>query len=48
VASDKRQAALDYLGINPSTPAVEFENRLPRAAVLAVAGEAQVELRRVM
>ena len=45
MASDKRQAALDYLGINPSKPAVEFEMRQPVATALAVAGE--VGLRRV-
>jgi len=28
VAYDMRQAALAYFGINPSKPAVEFENRL--------------------
>jgi hypothetical protein len=43
VASDMRHAALAYLGINPSKPAVEFEIRLPRAAALAVA-DTQVEL----
>ena len=45
VAYDKRQAALDYFGINPSKPAVEFEMRQPVATALAVAGEAG--LRRV-
>jgi hypothetical protein len=43
VASDMRHAALAYLGINPAKPAVEFEIRLPKAAVSAVA-ETQVEL----
>jgi hypothetical protein len=33
VASDMRHAALAYLGINPSKPAVEFEIRLPKAAL---------------
>ena len=33
VVSDMRHAALAYLGINPSKPAVEFEIRLPKAAV---------------
>jgi hypothetical protein len=43
VAYDMRHAALAYLGINPSKPSVEFEIRLPRTAVSAVAGT-QVEL----
>ena len=43
VAYDMRHAALAYLGINPAKPAVEFEIRLPKAAVAAVA-ESQVEL----
>src|SRR5947209_2508881 len=43
VISDMRNAALAYLGINPAKPAVEFEIRLPRAALSAVA-ETQVEL----
>jgi hypothetical protein len=43
VASDMRQAALTYLGINPSKPAVEFEIRLPRAALPAIS-DTQVEL----
>jgi hypothetical protein len=50
VAYDVRHAAFDYLGINPSKPAVEFEIRLPRATALAaissetqaIASEAQV------
>jgi hypothetical protein len=37
VAYDMRHAALAYLGINPAKPAVEFEIRLPRAALSAVA-----------
>jgi hypothetical protein len=41
--SDSRQAALAYLGINPAKPAVEFEIRLPKAAMAAVA-DGQVEL----
>ena len=46
VAYDMRHAALDYLGINPSKPAVEFEIRLPRArAMAAIGSETQVELR---
>ena len=38
-----RHAALAYLGINPAKPAVEFEIRLPKAALTTVA-ETQVEL----
>jgi len=41
--SDMRQAALAYLGLNPAKPAVEFEIRLPKAA-LATAADTQVEL----
>jgi hypothetical protein len=37
VAYDMRHAALAYLGINPAKPAVEFEIRLPRAVLSAVA-----------
>jgi hypothetical protein len=44
VASDMRHAALAYLGINPAKPAVEFEIRLPKAAVSDLA-DTQVELR---
>ena len=44
VAYDIRHAALAYLGINPSKPAVEFEIRLPKAA-LSDAANTQVELR---
>jgi hypothetical protein len=43
VAYDMRHAALAYLGINPTKPAVEFEIRLPKAALAAVA-DSQVEL----
>lgn len=43
VASDIRHAALAYLGINPGKPAVEFEIRLPTAAVAALA-DSQVEM----
>lgn len=43
VISDMRHAALAYLGINPAKPAVEFEIRLPRAA-LSAATDTQVEL----
>jgi hypothetical protein len=44
VVYDMRHAALAYLGINPTKPAVEFEIRLPKAALSAVA-DSQVELR---
>jgi hypothetical protein len=37
VAYDMRHAALAYLGINPAKPGAEFEIRLPRAALSAVA-----------
>ena len=43
VVYDMRHAALAYLGINPTNPAVEFEIRLPNAAVSAIA-DTQVEL----
>jgi hypothetical protein len=43
VAYDMRHAALAYLGINASKPAVEFEIRLPKAAVSDIA-DTQVEL----
>ena len=43
VAYDMRHAAQAYLGINPAKPAVEFEIRLPRAA-LATVSETRVEL----
>jgi hypothetical protein len=33
VISDMRNAALAYLGLNPAKPAVEFEIRLPKAAL---------------
>ena len=44
VAYDMRHAALAFLGINPSKPAVEFEIRLPKAPLSALA-DTQVELR---
>ena len=44
VISDMRNAALAYLGLNPAKPAVEFEIRLPKAALTAIA-DTQVELR---
>src|SRR3954447_22497293 len=43
VVYDMRHAALAYLGINPTKPAVEFEIRLPKAALTAIA-DTQVEL----
>jgi len=43
VAYDIRHAALAFLGINPSKPAVEFEIRLPKA-VASITGDTQVEL----
>jgi hypothetical protein len=44
IAYDMRHAALAYLGINPTRPAVEFEIRLPKASLTAVA-DTQIELR---
>jgi hypothetical protein len=44
VVYDMRHAALAYLGINPAKPAVEFEIRLPQAALTAIS-DTQVELR---
>jgi hypothetical protein len=43
VASDMRHAALAYLGINPTKPAVEFEIRLPKAVTTTLA-DSQIEL----
>jgi hypothetical protein len=43
VAYDMRHAALAYLGINPTKPAVEFEIRMPKAAASDVT-DTQVEL----
>jgi hypothetical protein len=43
VASDMRNVALAYLGINPAKPAVEFEIRLPRTEVSAIS-DTQIEL----
>ena len=42
--TDMRHAALDYLGLNPAKPAVEFEIRLPASALAAIGRDAQVEL----
>ena len=39
VISDMRNAALAYLGINPARPAVEFDIRLPKAAMTVTAAE---------
>jgi hypothetical protein len=43
VAYDMRHAALAYLGINPTGPAVEFEIRLPKTAASTMA-DTQIEL----
>jgi hypothetical protein len=43
VVYDMRHAALAYLGINASKPAVEFEIRLPKTALSDVA-DSQIEL----
>lgn len=43
VAYDMRHAALAYLGLNPSKPAVEFEIRMPRDTLGSAAGT-QIEL----
>lgn len=40
---DMRHAALAYLGLNPSKPAVEFEIRMPRETLTAVS-DSQIEL----
>lgn len=42
-AYDMRHAALAYLGLNPSKPAIEFEIRMPREMLAAVT-DSQVEL----
>ena len=42
-AYDMRHAALAYLGLNPSKPAVEFEIRMPRETLTAVT-DIQIEL----
>ncbi|WP_027517429.1 hypothetical protein [Bradyrhizobium sp. WSM1417] len=42
-AYDMRHAALAYLGLNPSKPAVEFEIRMPKET-LAAASDTQIEL----
>ena len=43
-AYDMRHAALAYLGLNPSKPAVEFEIRMPRETLSAVSADTQIEL----
>ncbi len=43
VAYDMRHAALAYLGINPEKPAVEFEIRMPKAAMSEIS-DSQIEL----
>jgi|EndMetStandDraft_8_1072994.scaffolds.fasta_scaffold113522_2 hypothetical protein len=42
-AYDMRHAALAYLGLNPSKPAVEFEIRMPRETLAGVS-DTQIEL----
>jgi hypothetical protein len=42
VIADMRHAALAYLGINPTKPAVEFEIRLPKAP--STLADSQIEL----
>jgi hypothetical protein len=42
-AYDMRHAALAYLGLNPSKPALEFEIRMPKET-LAAASDTQIEL----
>jgi len=44
VAYDTRHAALAYLGLNPSKPAVEFEIRMPRETLSAASTDTQIEL----
>ncbi|MDN4982754.1 acriflavin resistance protein [Bradyrhizobium arachidis] len=41
---DMRHAALAYLGLNPSRPAIEFEIRMPRETLNAVSADTQIEL----
>ncbi|HLZ06683.1 MAG TPA: acriflavin resistance protein [Bradyrhizobium sp.] len=43
VISDMRQAALAYLGLNPSKRAVEFEIRMPKTELSAIS-DTQIEL----
>jgi hypothetical protein len=44
VASDMRNVALAYLGINPTKPSVEFEIRMPKADMSSIS-DTQIELR---
>jgi hypothetical protein len=44
VGYDMRHAALAYLGLNPSKPAVEFEIRMPRETLTAASADTQIEL----
>ena len=44
VGYDMRHAALDYLGLNASRPAVEFEIKLPPRAATSVGRDTQIEL----
>jgi hypothetical protein len=44
VGYDMRHAALAYLGLNPSRPAVQFEIRMPRQTLTAVSPDTQIEL----
>lgn len=41
---DLRHAAFDYLGVNASRPAVEFEIRLPSQLAASVGRDSQIEL----
>lgn len=43
VAYDVRHAAFDYLGLNPSKPAIEFEIRMPKTDLSAISNT-QIEL----
>jgi len=44
VGYDMRHAALAFLGVNPSKPAVEFEIRMPRETLTTAATDPQIEL----
>ncbi|MBC9882450.1 acriflavin resistance protein [Bradyrhizobium sp. INPA01-394B] len=44
VAYDMHHAALAFLGLNPSKPAVEFEIRMPRETLTAASADTQIEL----
>jgi hypothetical protein len=43
VAYDMRHATFDYLGLNPSKPAIEFEIRMPKTDLSAISNT-QIEL----